>query len=92
MRLASPWPRDSIGGAAVLPADSICYRKQPSVGSGVLRRTRLRVAYEVFVVFTHLSRVGMLREFKLEHGTPRKGLAARVAPGGGAECDASMNL
>jgi hypothetical protein len=49
------------------------------------------MADKIFVVSANFSGVGKLREFELQHAGCRKGLAARIAPGG-AEWNSSVNL
>src|SRR5215469_12742954 len=76
--------------AAVLSSDSVGKGKQPAALSRVI------IAWDsmsqiVFIVAANFAGVGKFSELKLKHGSPGKGLAARVSPGG-AESNVSMSL
>src|SRR5215469_17024503 len=67
--------------AAVLSSDSISQRKQPAALSRVII-TRDGMSQIIFIVAANFARIGKFGELKFKHGSPGKGLAARVFPGG----------
>src|SRR5215469_709741 len=81
-------PRSHL--AAVLASDSIRQRKQPAALSRVIL-TRDSMSQIVFIVAANFAGIGKFSELKLKHGSPGKGLAARVSPDG-ARRNASMSF
>lgn len=71
-----------MGGyfAVIMPANTIRDRKKPTLITSCTVPGK-SVAQKILIVFADLAYVGQLRELKLEHTAPGKGLAASKRTG-----------